>query len=786
MQGDDSTSEALRGVGSPRNVDAVEDSVVHSLFEGPGEVRAAARRLDWSTTPLGPVEDWSSALQTAVGLSLDSGFPMCVYCGPDLALVYNDGFLPALGTGKHPWALGRPAREVWAEVWGQLGPEFEHILSGGRPIWHEDQRFLLARNGGLDEAMFTYAFSPVRDAKGRVVAVHAACTETTDRVRLIRALDTERARVSSILKQAPAFVAVLRGPDYVYEVANDAYRTFVGDRDLIGRPLREALPEMVDQGFLALLDRVLTTREPYVGREVPVTLAQGPSGSAEDRFVTFVFQPVLDADGEATSVFVHGVDVTHEVLARTAIADLLAEGENRERVLEAQRTDLEASNTELEDRAVEMEALTEELQAASAHLEERTEAAEAASSLAAAATRRARLVASVGNAVIRGATLSEMLRECCQAIVTQLGASGARVWLVAESARSFVLAATAGVRSLDGDEASVIEEEMVARVADGHQAHWNNGTGAGSATVFAGYPLMIRDELLGVLCATATLPFTDLDLESLATTAASISVAISNLRNFEAAQRAREIAETANRAKSEFLAMMSHELRTPLNAIGGYAEIMELGIRGPLTEQQSFDLSRIQRSQKHLLGLINQVLNFARIETGVVQYSFTDVAIGDAFAEAEALVVPQIRAKQLTYVICECSPSMRARADSEKLQQILLNLITNAMKFTNAGGKISIDCKLSDTEVSMTVSDTGVGIASDKLAMIFEPFVQVDAKLTRVQDGVGLGLAISRELARGMGGDLSAVSKQGVGSAFTLTLPRSHSDASSSPSPHIA
>ncbi len=235
---------------------------------------------------------------------------------------------------------------------------------------------------------------------------------------------------------------------------------------------------------------------------------------------------------------------------------------------------------------------------------------------------------------------------------------------------------------------------------------------------------------------------------------------------------AREEAEAASRAKGEFLAIMSHELRTPLNAIGGYAELMEMGLRGPITEEQRADLARIQQSQKHLLGLINQVLNYTRVETGTVRYDLTDVPVAEALAAAEALVVPQVRAKGLAYAFGTCDPALAVRADRDKLQQILLNLLTNAIKFTHPGGEITVACAAKDRAVAVSVTDTGVGIPVEKLAMIFDPFVQVDSRLTRAQDGIGLGLAISRDLARGMGGELTARSVEGAGSTFTLVLPR--------------
>ena len=247
-------------------------------------------------------------------------------------------------------------------------------------------------------------------------------------------------------------------------------------------------------------------------------------------------------------------------------------------------------------------------------------------------------------------------------------------------------------------------------------------------------------------------------------------------RNAETAiadvQRARAVAEQANRAKSDFLAVMSHELRTPLNAIGGYAELIELGIHGPVTTPQRDSLERIQRSQRLLLGLVNQVLNYARIETGNVRYELENVALDDLLRSTLGLMLPQLRGKAIRHVYHGCDERVRVRADSEKLQQIVLNLLSNAVKFTERDGTVEIDVEFDAHVASVRITDTGIGIPREKLDMIFDPFVQVDANYTRTRSGVGLGLAISRDLAHGMGGTLAAESTEGAGSTFTLTIPR--------------
>ena len=239
------------------------------------------------------------------------------------------------------------------------------------------------------------------------------------------------------------------------------------------------------------------------------------------------------------------------------------------------------------------------------------------------------------------------------------------------------------------------------------------------------------------------------------------------------ADEARDAALDANRAKSDFLAVMSHELRTPLNAIGGYAEILQLGIYGAVTEQQQDALQRISRSQQTLLSLINDVLNFAKLEAGEVQYNITDVAVVPTLSAIEEFVAPQLRGKNLTYALHPCDDGVKARADADKLQQVLINLLSNAIKYTPQGGKIDLSCEADERKVRIRIRDTGIGIASDRLAKIFDPFIQVGRALNRPHEGVGLGLSISRDLASGMGGSLAVESTLGQGSTFTLTLERS-------------
>ncbi|MES2176385.1 MAG: PAS domain-containing sensor histidine kinase [Gemmatimonadota bacterium] len=244
-----------------------------------------------------------------------------------------------------------------------------------------------------------------------------------------------------------------------------------------------------------------------------------------------------------------------------------------------------------------------------------------------------------------------------------------------------------------------------------------------------------------------------------------------NDRRLASAELARTRAEAANKAKMEFLAVMSHELRTPLNAIGGYAQLLEMGIKGAVSDEQIVDLQRIRRSQAHLLGLINDMMNFVRLETGRVLFHAAHHRVRDILDTIEALTGPQIRVSDLVYRVLNCDNGLMVWGDREKINQILINLVSNSIKFTPVGGEILVDCEQRDGNTLFRISDTGKGIPDEKLAEIFDPFVQVNPKFSRPQDGVGLGLAISRDLARGMGGDLTAESTVGIGSRFTLALP---------------
>ena len=530
------------------------------------------------------------------------------------------------------------------------------------------------------------------------------------------ALDAERARLDRIVAQMPAAISVMEGPELRVRATSAAYRRIVGDREIIGRPIREALPELSGGAggtdFFELMSRVHADGETIVRTNEPASWDADGDGVAEPRIIDLVYAPLRRAgaaddgpaderlvddgpveDGPVDGVIALVLDVTTRARAETA----LRESEARFRTM-ADAAPVMLWVTEPDGRCTFLN--------------------------------------------------RQWLDFTGQTLHEGLGFG----WLEA-------------VHPDDAPEAErVFRDAVERRTSFRIDYRLRRHDGVYRWAVDSAAPrLGPAGEYLGFIGSV-------LDIDERAQLLAAERAARA------VAEAAVAEAERANRAKSEFLAVMSHELRTPLNAIQGYAELVELGIHGPVTPAQQDALRRIQTSQRHLLGLVNGVLNYARVETGNVHYALDDMPLGPVLVACEALLLPQARAKRIELAFPALGGGADAHhvavhADPEKVQQILLNLIGNAVKFTEAGGRVAVLVEAAGAMVAIRVTDTGVGIAADQLERIFEPFVQVDARLTRAHEGVGLGLAISRDLARGMGGDITAASRPGAGSTFTLVLP---------------
>jgi PAS domain S-box-containing protein len=290
-----------------------ESAAALEFLGGGGEVGALIRAKDWSASALGYPGGWPQALKSVVGLLLNTKFPMFVAWGPELAYIYNDSYAEILGE-KHPAALGQRFEDIWSEIWDDVGPIARRALLG-ESTYEQNLPLRLLRRGYEESTWFTFSYSPVRDEDGTIAGVYCACTETTAQVLAEKYRDEENQRLLTLFEQAPGFMAVLRGPEHRFELDNKAYQQLVGHRQITGRPVREALPEVNGQGFVKLLDHVFATGEPFVGNAMPIMLQRTPDGPLERRFVDFVYQPIRDSNDAITGIFAQGSDVTQRKLA---------------------------------------------------------------------------------------------------------------------------------------------------------------------------------------------------------------------------------------------------------------------------------------------------------------------------------------------------------------------------------------------------------------------------------------------------------------------------------------
>ncbi len=286
-----------------------------------GEMAQLIGRHDWASSPLGPPPSWPRALQTTVDLMLASQFPMFVAWGEQRCLIYNDAYSLILGN-KHPDALGAPFRQVWNEIWDEVGPVAERAFAN-QSSYYQDRPLQMVRNGYLEQTYFTFSYSGVRGDSGAIEGMFCVCQETTAAVVAERQRVDETDRLRQLFQQAPGFMAMLRGPDHVFEMTNTAYQRVAGFRDLIGKPIRQAIPELEGQQFFELLDTVYASGEPYVARGMPARVQRMPDAALEDLFINFVYQPIVAADGSVTGIFVEGSDVTEQYLAQQELAQNL-------------------------------------------------------------------------------------------------------------------------------------------------------------------------------------------------------------------------------------------------------------------------------------------------------------------------------------------------------------------------------------------------------------------------------------------------------------------------------
>lgn len=791
----------------------------HSIASFPflangGAVGALMRTHDWSTSPLGHPETWPHSLRAVVGLLLNSKFPMFVAWGPELGFLYNDAYAEILGA-KHPMALGRRFQEIWSEIWGDILPLIERALAG-EATYHENLPLTMQRRGFEEQTWFTFSYSPVRDESGNVAGMYCACVETTNQVLAEKYRNEENERFRTLFAQAPGFMALVRGPDHVFDLTNNAYLQLIGHRQILGKPVREALPEVAGQGFYELLDKVYTSGEPFVGHALPIKLQREPNGPLEERFVDFVYQPIRDARGAVTGIFAEGSDVTEHKLAEEA--------------LRTARTRLEATLNAAEIGTWLFDLKADKVYAdpSMARLYGVSEAdANGGSSMAYFNVIHSDDVdtvkASVERSIATGEPYQDIYRVCLPdgeyRIIHARGkiefdSDGVPAWMpgvalditrqrqAEEALRSSEERFRTLIRSMDegycvlqlifNDAGHAVDYRYVeANLAFEKQSGLVNAIGktiremvpdiesrwieAYGRVAMTGEPVRLVEEAVAMgrwfeVYATRTGSPEDRQVAVLFK-----DITEQKRTERELRQLAADLSE-ANRRKTEFLATLAHELRNPLAPIRTGLELMRMGSDNAATVARVREM--MGRQVDHLVHLINDLLDIARINSGKVELKKARVTLKDIVASGVETSLPLIEANQHELAVDVPDEPLWLDADHIRLAQVLSNLLTNAAKYTSSGGRISLSARKENDEVVISVTDNGLGIPAEALPRLFDMFSQVGRNMTHAQGGLGIGLSLVKRLVEMHDGTVSATSDgPGQGSTFTVRLPLANSNA---------
>ncbi|MEO7363381.1 MAG: PAS domain-containing sensor histidine kinase, partial [Gemmatimonadaceae bacterium] len=621
--------------------------------------------FDWAKTALGARTDWPQSLQTAVGICLMSRLPMFVWWGRDLINIYNDAYAPVLGK-RHPAALGMPAREIWADIWADIGDDVRKVVERGEAVSYHRQRLVLERNGYPEETFFNYSHSPIPDGLGGIGGLFQVCQDETAAVlaeraneQMIKTLEAERRNLAAVVDDAPAFIVILRGADHRIERANERYFDLVGHREIVGKTVAAALPEVVGQGFIELLDQVFSTGETFFGTEIPVML--GVDGEQQQHYLNFIYKLLRDADGQASGIFVHGVDVTHDVKIRATLA--LSE---RQRRLALDAAQLGAWHIDV---------ATQQL------------------------TGDARF------ARIFGFPTGTFTYEDAFAVIHEDDR---------ERVRAAVEASMASV-----DAAPYVAEYRVVH-RDGTM-HWVLGQGRMNATRASSTEMLSLD---GTVTDITERKQRDSERESL----------------LLAERAARSEAEMHGRIKDEFLATLSHEIRTPLNAILGWSQMLQL-TKNP--DDFGKGLEVIERNARAQAQIVEDLLDMSGIISGKVRLDVQRLNLTNVVTSAVETARPTAEAKSVRLEsMIDSLTGIETSGDANRLQQVLWNLIGNAIKFTPKSGKVQVVLERVKSHLEISVLDTGEGIAPEFLPFVFDRFRQADASTTRRHGGLGIGLSI--------------------------------------------
>ena len=785
---------------------------------------------DWDESGLGPIPAWPPSLRLAVGMLLPLPSAGLLLWGPKLIQIYNDRYRDLMGA-KHPGGLGQPVRECWPELWDFLGPICDGVMQRRESFMFDDKRLVVERHGTPEEAFFKLTFSPVpggiteasvadgSDAGRDALApggVLVTVNETTGLIRA-RALEAERVRLNEALqakriqlleevfRNAPSFLHVLRGPEFVFELANDAYYQLVGHRELIGRPAFEALPETAQGGYHHRLSEVMATGEPFMGFELPVTLIRTPGGVPEERFIDLVYLPLFDADGTCRHVLGHGIDVTTHVQKRKKTEEALRESDERfRRALQIDTVGIifltsEGRITEANDAFLAMSGFSrEDQQAGRLRCEEMTPPEWTSVSLRAIAEFKAtgrttpyekeffRKDGSRWWALLVAKQLSE--HEGVEYIIDITEGKRAEQSLRESEARFRAVAEASPALTWQVDthgNAVFINQrfmEMFGMTADmlmptGWQSiiHPDDASGYVAALQQALRDRSRFQQRVRVKTARGewrwlksyALPWFTAD--DAYAGHVGVSIDITDAVNAEAA-----LVETSRR-KDEFLATLAHELRNPLAPI---SNALALIARPDGAKAIPRLLPVINRQVNYMVRLVDDLLEISRISSGKIELRQAPANLAVVLRNAIEASMSLINEKEHKLSVFIPEAPLMVYADAVRLEQVFRNLLNNAARYTRKGGQIWLTAHQEDEDAVVSVRDNGIGILAGMVPRLFDMFAQERRNGVGTQEGLGIGLNLVARLLQMHGGSVEAMSGgRDRGSEFVVRLPLSEKPA---------
>ena len=746
----------------------------YPFLSGGGEAAEIIASFDWAATPLGPIESWPASLKSTIALILRSPVPIVTLWGEDGVMIYNDGY-SAFAGGRHPNLFGSKVREGWPEV-ADFNDSIMKVGLAGETLAYRDFPLTLYRHGGKPEQVWlNLDYSPILGEDGRPAGVIAIVIEITDKVRIERELEAERKSLRLMFEQAPGFIAMLSGPEHRFTMVNEAYRTLVATRDVIGRTVAEALPEVVEQDFVRLLDQVHASGEPYIGRGAPVNLQHGPDGVLAERYLDFIYQPIVADEGATTGIFIQGHDVT--------------EHHQTERAIRAESRKLDVLNRMGAALAAELDV----------------------------------------DKIVQIAT-----DACTEIVDAEFGAFFYNV--INDKGESYMLYALSGVAREHFDKfpmprnTAVFEPTFkgtgVVRSDDirkdprygKNEPHYGMPKGHLPVRSYLAVPVTSRSgEVIGGLFFGHAEPakFVDEHEELLVGIAGQAATAIDNARLYQAAER--EVAE--RRRAEEALQVLNNTLEQRVHD-EVYArskveeqlrQVQKMEVVGQLTGGIAHDFNNMLAVIMGGLNLLQRKL--ARGETDVER--FVEGAIDGAQRAAtltqrllafsrqqalspEPLVINKLVAGMSELLIRTLGEQVKVEtvlaaglwqveADPAQLENAILNLAVNARDAMPSGGRLTIETLNAFVDdayaqeyaieagqyVLIAVADTGAGMAPEVIAKAFDPFFTTKG----AGKGTGLGLSQVYGFVRQSGGHVKIYSELGVGTSVKIYLPRLYGEA---------